>query len=154
MHVPCVQAPEDLCGVLGQRLRWAMGTLQILLRDNPLTRPGLTFVQSLLFWEAAVHHYLAITTVMLSLLPIVYIFTGVGQSHEPLACVTARLKWHEIAQEHPDRNMAQGLLCNILCNILCHTWLCGCGQADQAALSKCCIDHSTQSTRAVVHIAT
>lgn len=51
--------------------------MQILLADNPLTRPGLTIVQSLLFWEAAVHHFLAIPTVLLSFLPVIYMFTEV-----------------------------------------------------------------------------
>lgn len=53
--------------------------LQILLSDNPLTRPGLTLVQALLFWEAAVHHFLALPTVLLSLLPLIYMFTEVRQ---------------------------------------------------------------------------
>jgi hypothetical protein len=52
--------------------------LQILLANNPLARPGLTLVQSLLFWEAAVHHFLAIPTVLLGLLPVLYMFTEVS----------------------------------------------------------------------------
>ncbi|WIA20656.1 hypothetical protein OEZ85_005032 [Tetradesmus obliquus] len=72
------QAPGDLSGMFAQRLRWAMGTVQILLSDNPLTRPGLTLVQALLFWEAAVHHFLALPTVLLSLLPLIYMFTEVA----------------------------------------------------------------------------
>jgi hypothetical protein len=52
--------------------------LQILMRDNPLTRPGLTLVQSLLFWESAAHHFLALPTIMMSALPIIYMFTQVG----------------------------------------------------------------------------
>jgi hypothetical protein len=39
-------APEDLGGVFKQRLRWAMGALQILYRDNPLRKRGLTMAQS------------------------------------------------------------------------------------------------------------
>ncbi|WIA40977.1 hypothetical protein OEZ86_004623 [Tetradesmus obliquus] len=72
------QAPGDLSGMFAQRLRWAMGTVQILLSDNPLTRPGLTLVQALLFWEAAVHHFLSLPTVLLSLLPLIYMFTEVA----------------------------------------------------------------------------
>lgn len=71
------QAPDDLAGVFKQRLRWAMGALQILMRDNPLKRPGLSFAQSLLFWEAAAHHFLAVTTMLLGFLPVIYVFTEV-----------------------------------------------------------------------------
>lgn len=71
------QAPDDLAGVFKQRLRWAIGAIQILMRDNPLKRPGLTLVQALLFWESAAHHFLAVTTMLLGLLPVVYIFVEV-----------------------------------------------------------------------------
>ena len=72
------QAPDDITGVFTQRLRWAMGALQILLRDNPLKAPGLTWVQGLLFWEAAAYHFLAIITIVLALVPVVYVFSGVA----------------------------------------------------------------------------
>src|SRR5215212_7297803 len=34
-------APEDLGTALQQRLRWAQGTIQVMLRENPLFYPGL-----------------------------------------------------------------------------------------------------------------
>ncbi len=34
--------PETFTGYLKQRKRWAMGCIQVLLRDNPLTKRGLT----------------------------------------------------------------------------------------------------------------
>jgi len=37
--------PETFEGYLKQRKRWAMGCIQVLLRDNPLTKRGLTFAQ-------------------------------------------------------------------------------------------------------------
>jgi cellulose synthase (UDP-forming) len=52
--------------------------LQILIRDNPLTRPGLTLVQSLLFWEAGAHHFLSLPTILMTVLPIIYMFTEVS----------------------------------------------------------------------------
>jgi cellulose synthase (UDP-forming) len=39
--------PETFEGYLKQRKRWAMGCIQVLLRDNPLTKHGLTFAQRL-----------------------------------------------------------------------------------------------------------
>ncbi|MCH8281555.1 MAG: glycosyltransferase [Chloroflexi bacterium] len=44
-------APEDLRSVIGQRLRWAQGTIQVLLRQNPLTMGGLSVAQRLSYFE-------------------------------------------------------------------------------------------------------
>ena len=67
-------APEDLVEVFQQRRRWAMGALQILFTDNPLCKPGLTISQSLLFFEAAAYHFLAIPTIIFCLIPLLCIF--------------------------------------------------------------------------------
>jgi cellulose synthase/poly-beta-1,6-N-acetylglucosamine synthase-like glycosyltransferase len=67
-------APEDLAGVFLQRARWAMGALQILYRDNPLRKRGLTMSQSFLFFEIGAHHYLAIGTALATLVPLVYVY--------------------------------------------------------------------------------
>jgi cellulose synthase (UDP-forming) len=37
--------PETFAGYLKQRKRWAVGCIQMLMRDNPLTKPGLTPAQ-------------------------------------------------------------------------------------------------------------
>ncbi len=65
-------------GVFEQRLRWAIGSLQILARDNPLAIPGLTFPQRLLFFESAAHHWLALPTLLMSLLPLAYLAAQVS----------------------------------------------------------------------------
>ena len=44
-------APEDLRSAIGQRLRWAQGTIQVLLRQNPLTMEGLSVAQRLSYFE-------------------------------------------------------------------------------------------------------
>ena len=44
-------APEDLGSAIGQRLRWAQGTVQVLLRQNPLTMSGLSVAQRLSYIE-------------------------------------------------------------------------------------------------------
>ena len=67
-------APEDLSGVFLQRARWAMGALQILYRDNPLRKRGLTMSQSFLFFEIGAHHYLAIGTALATIVPLVYVY--------------------------------------------------------------------------------
>jgi cellulose synthase (UDP-forming) len=43
-------APEDIGSMLHQRLRWAQGTLQVLLRENPLVQKGLSAGQKLMYF--------------------------------------------------------------------------------------------------------
>lgn len=65
-------------GVFSQRLRWAVGALQIMILDNPLLKPGLGFAQSILFWEASFQYFLAYCTLVLALAPIIYLFFGLA----------------------------------------------------------------------------
>jgi cellulose synthase (UDP-forming) len=67
-------APESLVDVFQQRQRWAMGALQIIFKDNPLSKPGLTAVQSLLMFEAGAYHFLAISSLVLCIVPFLFIF--------------------------------------------------------------------------------
>ncbi|GAA2871774.1 glycosyltransferase [Pseudonocardia halophobica] len=43
-------APEDLGTMLHQRLRWAQGTLQVMLKENPLVQKGLSAGQRLMYF--------------------------------------------------------------------------------------------------------
>ena len=43
-------APEDLETMLGQRLRWAQGTMQVFFRENPLLQFRLTLGQRLMYF--------------------------------------------------------------------------------------------------------
>src|SRR5439155_23946737 len=42
-------APEDLRTAFQQRLRWAQGTIQVMLRENPLLVRGLSLGQRLMY---------------------------------------------------------------------------------------------------------
>lgn len=64
--------------VFSQRLRWAVGALQIMFLDNPLLKPGLGFAQSILFWEASFQYFLSYCTLMLAVAPIVYLYFGLA----------------------------------------------------------------------------
>jgi cellulose synthase/poly-beta-1,6-N-acetylglucosamine synthase-like glycosyltransferase len=68
-------APEDLVGIFRQRLRWAVGALQILFSTNPLYMPGLTTTQSILFFESSFHYFLSISTLVMCVAPLVYVFS-------------------------------------------------------------------------------
>jgi cellulose synthase/poly-beta-1,6-N-acetylglucosamine synthase-like glycosyltransferase len=47
-----LQAPQSLLQYLTQRLRWGQGSMQILRRENPLTKPGLAPLQRLVYFNA------------------------------------------------------------------------------------------------------
>lgn len=68
-------APSDIDGIFNQRLRWAVGALQIFYQSNPLKKPGLTPVQRFLFFESASHYFLSISTLIMCIAPIIYVFT-------------------------------------------------------------------------------
>lgn len=70
-------APDDLSSTLKQRLRWAQGTIQVLLKENPLTKPGLSFWQQLQYFQTMYSYFSGFFTVILIACPIIYFFTGV-----------------------------------------------------------------------------
>lgn len=69
-------APDDLSSTLKQRLRWAQGTIQVLVRENPLTKPGLTFWQRLHYFKTMYSYFSGFATVIFISCPIIYFFTG------------------------------------------------------------------------------
>ncbi|GAB4215530.1 MAG: hypothetical protein OHK0012_15880 [Synechococcales cyanobacterium] len=71
-------APEDLHATLKQRLRWAQGTIQVLLRDNPLFKPGLSFGQRLAYFQTMYSYFGGFAVVVYLVCPIVYFLTGIA----------------------------------------------------------------------------
>lgn len=51
-------APDDVRTMITQRLRWAQGTIQVMLRENPFVQKGLSLGQKLMYW-ATMYSYLA-----------------------------------------------------------------------------------------------
>ncbi len=70
-------APDDLSSTLKQRLRWAQGTIQVLIRENPLTKPGLTFWQRLHYFKTMYSYFSGFATIVFIACPIIYFFTGI-----------------------------------------------------------------------------
>ena len=69
-------APEDLRTALQQRLRWAQGTIQVALRENPLAVRGLSLGQRLMYF-ATIWSYLAgFFAVIYMAAPVGYLFFG------------------------------------------------------------------------------
>lgn len=70
-------APEDLPTMLTQRLRWAQGTLQTMLRRNPWRVRGLTTGQRLMY-SATMWSYLSgFTAVVYLVAPVLFLCFGV-----------------------------------------------------------------------------
>ncbi|MBN3891428.1 MAG: glycosyltransferase [Nostoc sp. JL31] len=70
-------APDDLSSTLKQRLRWAQGTIQVLLRENPLTKSGLTFWQRLQYFKTMYSYFSGFATLVFIGCPIIYFFTDI-----------------------------------------------------------------------------
>lgn len=71
-------APDDLSSTLKQRLRWAQGTIQVLIRENPLTKPGLTFWQRLNYFKTMYSYFSGFATLIFISCPIIFFFTGIS----------------------------------------------------------------------------
>ena len=62
--------PETFEGYLKQRKRWAMGCIQILLRDNPLTKRGLTVPQRLDYFGSIFYFFFGLPRVICLIAPL------------------------------------------------------------------------------------
>ncbi|MDX2377109.1 glycosyltransferase [Microbacterium sp. LRZ72] len=70
-------APEDLATMLQQRLRWAQGTLQVMLRDNPLVKRGLSFGQRLMYFGTMWTYLSGFAAIVYLAAPVIYLCFGV-----------------------------------------------------------------------------
>jgi cellulose synthase (UDP-forming) len=74
-------APEDLPSMLSQRLRWAQGTIQVMLRENPLTMRGLSLAQRLMYFGTMWSYLTGFAALIYFAGPLVYLFTGILPVH-------------------------------------------------------------------------
>lgn len=70
-------APDDLASTLKQRLRWAQGTIQVLVQENPLTKNGLGFWQRLQYFQTMYSYFSGFFTLIFILCPIIFFFTDI-----------------------------------------------------------------------------
>jgi cellulose synthase (UDP-forming) len=70
-------APEDLRSMLHQRLRWSQGTLQVMLKENPLVQPGLSLGQRLMYFATMWSYLSGFAAVVYIAAPVLYLFFGV-----------------------------------------------------------------------------
>jgi cellulose synthase (UDP-forming) len=69
-------APEDLRSSLQQRLRWAQGTIQVMLRENPLVVRGLTLGQRLMYFSTMWSYLSGFVVAFYLAAPVLYLFFG------------------------------------------------------------------------------
>ena len=70
-------APEDIGSMLHQRLRWAQGTLQVMLRENPLAQRGLSWSQRLMYFATMWSYLSGFAAVVYIAAPIAYFALGI-----------------------------------------------------------------------------
>lgn len=70
-------APEDLKTMLTQRLRWAQGTIQVMLRENPLVQRGLKAGQRLMYFATMWSYLSGFAAVVYIAAPIIYLTLGI-----------------------------------------------------------------------------
>ncbi len=70
-------APEGLAAALTQRLRWAQGTTQVLLKENPLFLRGLDLPQRLMYFSTMWSYFSGFATVIYLVAPVLFLVAGV-----------------------------------------------------------------------------
>jgi cellulose synthase (UDP-forming) len=83
-------APEDLRTSLQQRLRWAQGTIQIMLRENPLFMRGLSVGQRLMYFGTMWGYLSGFAAVVYLVAPVLYLLFGIL----PVRSFAAPFFWH------------------------------------------------------------
>ena len=70
-------APDDVRTMLTQRLRWAQGTVQVMLRENPLVQKGLSIGQRLMYFATMWSYFAGFAAVVYIVAPAIYLIFGV-----------------------------------------------------------------------------
>jgi cellulose synthase (UDP-forming) len=70
-------APEDLGSYWQQQARWARGSLEVLIKYNPLTLPGLSGAQRLQYLASVSFYLTGLVVLIDAALPIFYLYWGI-----------------------------------------------------------------------------
>jgi cellulose synthase (UDP-forming) len=71
-------SPQDLLTWTVQRFKYAGGSLDILVNDNPLFRKGLSLPQRLMYGTTFYSYLAPLWNIIFLLAPVVYLFTGIS----------------------------------------------------------------------------
>ncbi|TFV55446.1 glycosyltransferase [Mycobacterium sp. PS03-16] len=70
-------APDDVRTMLTQRLRWAQGTIQVMLRENPFVQKGLSLGQKLMYWSTMYSYLAGFAALAYFAAPAIYLIFGI-----------------------------------------------------------------------------
>jgi cellulose synthase (UDP-forming) len=70
-------APQDYVAFTVQRLRWGQGAMQVLRRENPLFKCGLTFAQRLNYLSSMLTYFESFQRLIYTLAPTFVLFTAI-----------------------------------------------------------------------------
>ncbi|MEQ1919221.1 MAG: cellulose synthase catalytic subunit [Elusimicrobiota bacterium] len=73
-----MMAPDTPAAYMGQRLRWAQGSMQILRKENLATMPGLTLWQRVCYFNWLAGFLISYVYLLFYLAPGIYLFAGVS----------------------------------------------------------------------------
>ncbi|HYF41523.1 MAG TPA: glycosyltransferase [Ramlibacter sp.] len=85
-------SPQDLLTWMIQRFKYAGGTLDIALRDNPLLRGGMNLPQRLMYLTTFWSYLGCLWNVVFLVAPIIYLFSGIA----PLASYSTAFYLHAL----------------------------------------------------------
>ena len=85
-------APSDASQYMLQRHRWALGAMQVLRQESPLTRPGLTFGQRLAFATTLFGWFDSWRTFVFMILPIGVVISGASPTGTTIASTWSRAR--------------------------------------------------------------
>ncbi len=70
-------APEDLLSYYKQQRRWARGSLEVLFKENPFFKRGLTMSQRLQYISSALYYLNGFIILIDMLMPLLFLFFGI-----------------------------------------------------------------------------
>ncbi len=85
-------SPQDLLTWTIQRFKYAGGSLDIFLHDNPVTKPGLTLAQRLMYLTTFWSYLGAVWNVVFLVAPMIFLFTGLS----PVSAYSAAFFGHAL----------------------------------------------------------
>ncbi len=85
-------SPQDLLTWTIQRFKYAGGSLDILVNDNPLFRKGLTLPQRLMYASTFYSYLGSLWNVIFLLAPVIYLVSGIS----PVSAYSDDFFWHII----------------------------------------------------------
>lgn len=69
-------SPNSFSDYIVQRDRWARGNIQVMKKWNPLTMPGLSFMQRLIYFDGVLYWFFGLQKLIYFIGPILFLFFG------------------------------------------------------------------------------